>query len=67
MTMLGTCFMDQGNLSDAERILRESLEIIKSARPENPVAIVDGMCSLSDTIVRRLTLLTEQLYSPHVD
>ena len=59
--------MDQGNLSDAERILRVSVEIRKSARPENPVAIADGMCSLSDTIVRRLTLLTEQLYSPHVD
>ena len=67
MTMLGRCFMRQGNLSDAERILRESLEIIKSARPEDHVAIADGMCSLSDTIVRRLTLLTEQLYSPHVD
>ena len=67
MGMLGACFMGQGNLSDAERILRESLEIIKFARPENPVAIADGMCSLSDTIVRRLTLVTEQLYSPHVD
>ena len=44
MIMLGKCFMEQGNLSDAERILRESLEIIKSARPEYPVAIADGMC-----------------------
>ena len=59
--------MEQGNLSDAERILRESLEIIKSAQPQDPVDIASGMCSLSDTIVRRLTLLTEQLYSPHVD
>ena len=67
MNRLGACFMDQGNLSDAERILRESLEIRKSAQPEDPAAIAHGMCSLSDTIVRRLTLLTEQLYSPHVD
>ena len=44
MNVLGRCFMDQGNLSDAERILRECLEIIKSARSEDPVAIADGMC-----------------------
>ena len=44
MNMLGACFMAQGNLSDAERILRESLEIRKSAQPEDPVAIANGMC-----------------------
>ena len=44
MTMLGRCFMKQANLSDAERIFRVSLEIIKFARPEDPVAIADGMC-----------------------
>ena len=36
--------MEQGNLSNSERILRESLEIIKSAGPEDPVSIANSMC-----------------------
>ncbi|XP_062500488.1 uncharacterized protein LOC134177728 [Corticium candelabrum] len=53
MDMLGRCFMRQGNLSDAERILRESLEIIKSARPEDPVSIANGQLSLAQCLYQQ--------------
>ena len=59
MRILGECFMKQNKLSDAERLLRHSLEIRKSAHTEDHPDLASGMCSFSDTIVRRLTLLTE--------
>ena len=51
--------MRQNKLSDAERLLRHSLEIMKSAHTEDHPYFAGGMCSFSDTIVRRLTLLTK--------
>ena len=59
MGMLGECFMEQKKLPEAERLLRQSLEIMKSAHTEDHRDLASGMCSFSDTIVRRLTLLTK--------
>ena len=49
--MLGECFMRQKKLSEAERLLRHSLEIMKSAHTEDHRDLAHGMCSFSDTIV----------------
>ena len=51
MRLLGECFMEQKKLSEAERLLRHSLEIMKSAHTKDHRDVAHGMCSFSDTIV----------------
>ena len=65
MRMLGECFIKQKKLSEAERLLRHSLEIMKSAHTEYQDDLASGMCSFSDTIVRRLTLLKTTLLTSY--
>ena len=46
MTALGDCFKRQRKLSDAERLLRGSLEIMKVVLPEDHLEVANSMCVL---------------------
>ena len=49
--MLSECFMKQKKLSEAERLLRHSVGIMKSVHTKDHPDLALGMCSFSDTIV----------------
>ncbi|XP_062512765.1 uncharacterized protein LOC134188614 [Corticium candelabrum] len=46
MTLLGNCFMKQKKLSEAERLLRHSLEIMKSAHTKDHRDVAHATCPL---------------------